>query len=424
MTQAATQEAVTAVWRVESARIVATLARLTGDLSVAEDLAQDALVAALESWPRDGIPRQPKAWLLAVARRRGVDQVRRSAGLRRRLPQLAHDLEQNAMPEPTELVDHVEDDVLRLILLTCHPLLTPESRAALTLRLVGGLTSAEIARALLVPEATMVRRITRAKRTLADAGATLELPTGQERTDRLDDVLAVIYLIFNEGYAATQGDTWARPDLCHEGVRLARLLAGLVPDDPEVHGLQALLELQASRLGARTDAGGAPVLLDDQDRTRWDRLLIRRGLTALRRAENLGTPVGGYTVQAEIAACHARAARPEDTDWARIAALYDLLSGVAANPVVEINRAVAHGRARGPAAGLEVLAALAGDRVCAESAQYAAVHADLLARAGRHREAAAEFDRAAALTRNDQEGQVLTTRARAESARGDDPGPN
>ncbi len=424
MTQAATREAVTAVWRVESARIVATLARLTGDLSLAEDLAQDALVAALESWPRDGIPRQPKAWLLAVARRRGVDQIRRSAGLRRRLPQLAHDLEQNAMPEPTELVDHVEDDVLRLILLTCHPLLTPESRAALTLRLVGGLTSAEIARALLVPEATMVRRITRAKRTLADAGVTLELPAGQERTDRLDDVLAVIYLIFNEGYAATQGDTWARPDLCHEGVRLARLLAGLVPDDPEVHGLQALLELQASRLGARTDAGGAPVLLDDQDRTRWDQLLIRRGLTALRRAENLGTPVGGYTVQAEIAACHARATRPEDTDWARIAGLYDLLSGVAANPVVEINRAVAHGRAHGPAAGLEVLAALAGDRVCAESAQYAAVRADLLARDGRHRAAAGEFDRAAALTRNDRERQVLTARARAETARDDDPGPD
>lgn len=424
MTQAATREAVTAVWRVESARIVATLARLTGDLSLAEDLAQDALVAALESWPRDGIPRQPKAWLLAVARRRGVDQIRRSAGLRRRLPQLAHDLEQNAMPEPTELVDHVEDDVLRLILLTCHPLLTPESRAALTLRLVGGLTSAEIARALLVPEATMVRRITRAKRTLADAGVTLELPAGQERTDRLDDVLAVIYLIFNEGYAATQGDTWARPDLCHEGVRLARLLAGLVPDDPEVHGLQALLELQASRLGARTDAGGAPVLLDDQDRTRWDQLLIRRGLTALRRAENLGTPVGGYTVQAEIAACHARATRPEDTDWARIAGLYDLLSGVAANPVVEINRAVAHGRAHGPAAGLEVLAALAGDRVCTESAQYAAVHADLLARDGRHRAAAGEFDRAAALTRNDRERQVLTARARAETARDDDPGPD
>lgn len=423
MTQAATREAVTAVWRVESARIVATLARLTGDLSLAEDLAQDALVAALESWPRDGIPRQPKAWLLAVARRRGVDQIRRSAGLRRRLPQLAHDLEQNAMPEPTELVDHVEDDVLRLILLTCHPLLTPESRAALTLRLVGGLTSAEIARALLVPEATMVRRITRAKRTLADAGVTLELPAGQERTDRLDDVLAVIYLIFNEGYAATQGDTWARPDLCHEGVRLARLLAGLVPDDPEVHGLQALLELQASRLGARTDAGGAPVLLDDQDRTRWDQLLIRRGLTALRRAENLGTPVGGYTVQAEIAACHARATRPEDTDWARIAGLYDLLSGVAANPVVEINRAVAHGRAHGPAAGLEVLAALAGDRVCTESAQYAAVHADLLARDGRHRAAAGEFDRAA-LTRNDRERQVLTARARAETARDDDPGPD
>lgn len=424
MTQAATREAVTAVWRVESARIVATLARLTGDLSLAEDLAQDALVAALESWPRDGIPRQPKAWLLAVARRRGVDQIRRSAGLRRRLPQLAHDLEQNAMPEPTELVDHVEDDVLRLILLTCHPLLTPESRAALTLRLVGGLTSAEIARALLVPEATMVRRITRAKRTLADAGVTLELPAGQERTDRLDDVLAVIYLIFNEGYAATQGDTWARPDLCHEGVRLARLLAGLVPDDPEVHGLQALLELQASRLGARTDAGGAPVLLDDQDRTRWDQLLIRRGLTALRRAENLGTPVGGYTVQAEIAACHARATRPEDTDWARIAGLYDLLSGVAANPVVEINRAVAHGRAHGPAAGLEVLAALAGDRACTESAQYAAVHADLLARDGRHRAAAGEFDRAAALTRNDRERQVLTARARAETARDDDPGPD
>ncbi len=424
MTQAATREAVTAVWRVESARIVATLARLTGDLSLAEDLAQDALVTALESWPRDGIPRQPKAWLLAVARRRGVDQIRRSAGLRRRLPQLAHDLEQNAMPEPTELVDHVEDDVLRLILLTCHPLLTPESRAALTLRLVGGLTSAEIARALLVPEATMVRRITRAKRTLADAGVTLELPAGQERTDRLDDVLAVIYLIFNEGYAGTQGDTWARPDLCHEGVRLARLLAGLVPDDPEVHGLQALLELQASRLGARTDAGGAPVLLDDQDRTRWDQLLIRRGLTALRRAENLGTPVGGYTVQAEIAACHARATRPEDTDWARIAGLYDLLSGVAANPVVEINRAVAHGRAHGPAAGLEVLAALAGDRVCTESAQYAAVHADLLARDGRHRAAAGEFDRAAALTRNDRERQVLTARARAETARDDDPGPD
>ena len=395
--------------------VLAILVRRGADFATAEDAVQEALVTAVDVWS-DELPRHPKGWLVTVAWRKFLDLARADAARR--------DREERLGAEPPPGPAEMRDDTLELYLRCAHPALTSASAVALTLRAIGGLTTRQIAAAYLVPEATMVRRITRAKRTLADAGVTLELPAGQERTDRLDDVLAVIYLIFNEGYAATQGDTWARPDLCHEGVRLARLLAGLVPDDPEVHGLQALLELQASRLGARTDAGGAPVLLDDQDRTRWDQLLIRRGLTALRRAENLGTPVGGYTVQAEIAACHARATRPEDTDWARIAGLYDLLSGVAANPVVEINRAVAHGRAHGPAAGLEVLAALAGDRVCTESAQYAAVHADLLARDGRHRAAAGEFDRAAALTRNDRERQVLTARARAETARDDDPGPD
>ena len=315
------------------------------------------------------------------------------------------------MDELVDQVDHVEDDVLRLMFLTCHPALTPESRAALTLRLVGGLTTEEIARGFLVKDTAVGQRISRAKKTLAEAGATLEMPTGSERTERLDDVMAVIYLVFNEGYAATAGTSWMRTDLCLEALRLARMLAALAPGDAEVHGLQALLELQASRLHARTTPAGDAVLLEDQDRARWDHLLIRRGLAALARAEGSGQPIGVYTVQAAIAACHARARRPSETDWARIASLYDLLSSAGDNPVVEVNRAVAHGRAFGPAAGLAVLDAVADDDGASYGHQWHAVRGDLLSRDGRLDEAASEFRTAAALTRNDAERSLLLRRA-------------
>ncbi len=349
-----TQEAITAVWRHESVRLVAALARMTRDLDLAEDLAQDALVAALEQWPDGGVPANPGAWLMAVAKRRAIDQFRRNDTLRRRTAELAHTLEEAEMPDFDAAVDHIEDDVLRLAFLSCHPVLPPESRTALTLRLVGGLTTQEIARAYLVKDATMGQRISRAKRLLAESGASFELPTGAERRARLGDVMAVVYLIFNEGYAASSGPEWTRPELCLEAMRLARILSWLVPDDPEVHGLQALLEIQGSRLSARRDADGRPVLLEAQDRRRWDQLLIRRGLAALAEAQRLGRagrPVGTYVLQASIAACHARARRPEDTDWAEIARLYDVLATAAPGPVVEVNRAVAHGRAHGADAG-------------------------------------------------------------------------
>lgn len=412
-----TTEAITATWRAESARLVAALTRMTRDVGVAEDLTQDALVAALEQWPEDGVPANPAGWLMTTARRRGIDQFRRAENLRRKTDELARAqaLDEAAMTDLDAQVDHIEDDVLRLVFLTCHPSLSPESRAALTLRLVCGLTTAEIARAYLASESAMGQRISRAKRTLSDAGATFELPTGEEREQRLEDVLAVVYLVFNEGYSATAGDSWTRPELAHEGVRLARMLADLAPDEPEVLGLQALVELQASRLPARLDADGQPVLLDDQDRGLWDELLIRRGLAALGRAEAIaaaGTPVGRYFLQASIAAEHARAARAEDVGWRRIAALYDALAVAAPGPVVEVNRAVAHGRAHGAEAGMAVLDAV-DPAALGDSPLVPSVHGDLLERAGRHVEAADEFAEAARRTRNEGERTLLLRRAAA-----------
>jgi RNA polymerase sigma factor (sigma-70 family) len=400
--------AVSAVWRLESARMVAALTRMTRDVGLAEDLAHDALVAALEQWPDQGVPQNPGAWLMAVAKRRAVDYFRRADTLRRRTVELGHALEEVEVPDLEAAVDHIEDDVLRLMFLTCHPVLSPESRAALTLRLVGGLTTTEIARAFLVKDATIGQRISRAKKALV--GVDVSLPTGRERRERLADVMAVIYLVFNEGYTATAGADWMRPELCLEALRLARMLADLVPGEPEVHGLQALLELQASRTRARTGTDGRPVLLEAQDRRLWDQLLIRRGLAALDRAEGLGTPVGPYVLQAAIAACHARARRPDDTDWVRIAGLYDVLAEVTPSAVVEVNRAVAHGRAFSPAAGLAVLDALDAD-VLRASPLLPSVRGDLLGRAGCAVAAAAAFREAAALSRNVAEQQLLLARA-------------
>jgi RNA polymerase sigma factor (sigma-70 family) len=400
------EDAVVAVWQLESPRIVSGLLRMTRDLQLAEDLAQDALVAALEAWPRDGVPANPGAWLMTVAKRRAIDTFRRAERHRAEVNRLGHEMTEESVGELVDQVDHVEDDVLRLMFLTCHPALTAESRAALTLRLVGGLTVEEIARGFQVKDTAVGQRISRAKKTLAESGASLEMPIGAERASRLDDVMAVVYLVFNEGYAATSGDSWMRTDLCLEALRLARMLAALAPSDAEVHGLQALLELQASRFHARTSSSGEPVLLEDQDRARWDHLLIRRGLAALARAESSGQPVGVYTVQAAIAACHARARRAADTDWVRIASLYDLLSSVGDNPAVEVNRAVAHGRAFGPSAGLAVL-----DGVESSSYAWHAVRGDLLARAGRGSEAADSFRLAASLTRNEAERDLLLRRA-------------
>jgi RNA polymerase sigma factor (sigma-70 family) len=414
-----TADAITTTWRQESATLVAALTRMTRDIGLAEDLAQDALVAALEQWPDGGVPRNPGAWLMTTAKRRAVDHFRRADTLRRKTDELGHRLsadaraQENAMPDLDSQVDHIEDDVLRLIFLCCHPSLTPDSRAALTLRLVGGLTTSEIARGFLVAESSMGQRISRAKRTITESGAEFELPTGDDRTRRLDDVMAVVYLIFNEGYAATTGDDWMRPELCQEAIRLARLVAAMVPDEPEVHGLQALLEIQASRTDARTDGEGRPVLLEDQDRSLWDELLIRRGLAALEKAELLaarGKPVGRYYLQAAIASRHARARTPEETDWKSIASLYDVLAEVAPGPVVEVNRAVAHGRAFDPGAGLAVLEDLPPDAL-AGSHLVPSVRGDLLARAGRHREAVEAFREAARLTDNQSERELLTRRA-------------
>ena len=411
----ASNEAIVAAWRAESARLVGALTRMTRDLDLAEDLAQDALVAALEQWPTTGVPENPIAWLMTIAKRRGVDHFRRADNLRRKTAELEHASggEEVVMPDFDGQVDYIEDDVLRLIFLSCHPSLTAESRAALTLRLVGGLTTAEIARGFLVTESSMGQRISRAKKTLSAASAEFELPTGPERTRRFDDVMAVIYLIFNEGYTATAGDDWMRPELTHEAIRLARMLADLMPDEPEVHGLQALLELQASRGAARLDAEGRAILLDDQERNLWDELLIRRGLAALERAEQLaarGKAVGRYYLQAAIASRHARATTPDKTDWRTIARLYDVLAEAAPGPIVEVNRAVAHGRASGPDAGLAVLDDLPAGALDG-SHLLPSVRADLLARAGRHSEAAAAFREAASLTRNESEQAVLLGRA-------------
>ncbi|GAB3443740.1 RNA polymerase sigma factor [Phycicoccus ginsengisoli] len=414
--EASTAGAITTVWRAESARLVGALTRMTRDVQLAEDLAQDALVAALEQWPVTGVPVNPAAWLMTTAKRRGVDHFRRAETLRRKVEGLALariGAEEGQVPDLDDQVDHVEDDVLRLVFLTCHPSLTPESRAALTLRLVAGLTTAEIARGFLSTESAMGQRISRAKKSLSEVRADFEVPTGPERDARLDDVMAVIYLIFNEGYSAAVGEDWLRPDLATEAVRLSRMLAELTPHEPEVLGLRALLEIQASRLPARVDEDGAAVLLEAQDRSLWDQELVRRGLAALRDARVLagrGKPVGKYFLQASIAAHHARAPHADDTDWPQIARLYDVLASAAPGPVVEVNRAVAHGRAHGPAAGLAVLDALHGDDL-GDSPLLPSVRGDLLERAGRHAEAADAFAEAASRSRNAAERAVLERRA-------------
>jgi RNA polymerase sigma factor (sigma-70 family) len=398
---------VEAVWRIESARIVAALARIVGDVGRAEELAQDTLVIALEQWPARGVPDDPGPWLMATAKHRAIDLLRRQTRYRRKLEEIGRATPEADEPDlAAEMDDYVGDDLLRLIFTTCHPVLSTESRVALTLRLLGGLSTDEIARAYLVSEATVGQRITRAKRTLADKRIAIELPPPAEAAARLASVLEVVYLIFNEGYAATAGDDWMRPALCEEALRLGRILSTVASREPEVHGLVALMELQASRIPARTGPDGAPILLPDQDRRRWDRLLIRRGLDALARAE--GT-FGPYVLQASIAACHARAARPEDTDWERIATLYQVLAYVAPSPVVELNRAVAVGHAHGPARGLAIVDAV-------DLPNYAlvpAVRGDLLARLGRTAEAREEFQRAAAMTRNARERALFEQRASA-----------
>jgi RNA polymerase sigma factor (sigma-70 family) len=412
-----THDAIEAVWRIESARLIAALTRLVGDVGLAEDLAQDALVAALERWPVAGVPDKPGAWLMATAKHRAIDQLRRRVLHDRKEGQLGHELEtryQASVPDLDAAIDdHVGDDLLRLIFIACHPVLPTESRVALTLRLLGGLTTPEISRAFLVPEATLAQRIVRAKRTLADARVPFEVPRGEELGARLSSVLEVIYLIFNEGYAATAGEAWVRPDLCEEALRLGRVLAELAPQESEVHGLVALMEIQASRLRARVGPSGEPVLLLDQDRARWDQLLIRRGLAALERAERVAGGLGPYGVQAAIAACHARARTAEETDWNRIAALYGALSRLTPSPVVELNRAVAVAMAEGPAAGLAVADPLRDEPSLRSYHLLPSVRADLLARLGRLDEARSEYERAASLTRNARERQLLLARGAA-----------
>jgi RNA polymerase sigma-70 factor, ECF subfamily len=410
----AAQRTIDAVWRIESARLIAGLARIVRDVGLAEDLAQDALVAALETWPQAGVPDNPGAWLMATAKHRAIDALRRGATLERKQQELVLELEVALATETRPLeVDDVADDLLRLVFTCCHPVLSTEARIALTLRLLGGLTTPEIARAFLVSEATVAQRIVRAKRTLAAAHVPFQVPSGDELAPRMTSVLEVIYLIFNEGYSATAGDDWTRQDLCDEALRLGRVLAELAPREPEVHGLVALMEIQASRLRARTSPRGKPVLLLDQDRARWDRLLIRRGLAALARAEELGGGFGPYTLQAAIAACHARALTAEETDWERIAALYDALAQLAPSPVVELNRAVAVAMAFGPAAGLEVVDALRDEPTLQGYHLLPSVRADLLAKLGRTDEARAELKRAAELTRNERERAMLRERAAA-----------
>ena len=417
----ATHQAISAVWRIESARIVAGVARMVRDIGVAEELAQDALVAALERWPRDGVPDNPGAWLMATAKNRALDRLRRDKVLEEKLAQIGHDLEaQEALIVPDFVdaldearADQIGDDLLRLIFTACHPLLPTDARVALTLRLLGGLTTHEIARAYLVPEPTIAQRIVRAKRTLSEARVPFELPRGDALGERLASVLEVVYLVFNEGYTATAGEDWMRPALCDEALRLGRMLAQLAPNEPEAHGLTALMELQASRAAARVDAAGRPVLLLEQDRRRWDPLLIRRGLAALGRAEALGGSLGRYALQAAIAACHARARTAGETDWQRIAALYEALAQVAPSPVIELNRAVAVGMAFGPAAGLELIDTLQGEKSLRNYQWLPSVRGDLLAKLGRNEEARAEFERAAGLAGNARERELLLGRAKA-----------
>ncbi|TKJ28375.1 RNA polymerase sigma factor [Blastococcus sp. CCUG 61487] len=406
---------VDAVWRMESARIVGALTRVTGDVALAEDLAQDALLAALEQWSDTGVPARPGAWLMATAKHRAIDTFRRSENLRRKTALLGRDLAEAEEPDwAAQLDEVVEDDVLRLVFISCHPVLSREARVALTLRLVGGLTTGEIARAFLVPESTLAQRIVRAKRTLTAARVPFEMPAGEDVTARLSSVLEVLYLVFNEGYSATAGEDLTRPALCQEAMRLGRILAGLVPGESEVHGLVALMEIQASRLAARIDPDGQPVLLADQDRGRWDRVLVHRGLAALERAEQTARDgLGSYALQAGIAACHARARTVEETDWARIAALYEALAGRTGSPVVELNRAVAVSRAYGAAAGLELVDALTDVPALSSYHLLPTVRGDLLEQLGRPDEARAEFERAASLTRNERERALLLDRAAA-----------
>ncbi|RKH87474.1 RNA polymerase sigma factor [Corallococcus sp. AB045] len=413
------QAAVHAVWRIESARLIAGLARMVRDVGQAEELAQDALVVALEKWPVSGVPENPGAWLMATAKRRAIDEMRRHKLLARKHEELGHGLEEAEVPDlDAALDDDVGDDLLRLIFTSCHPVLSPEARVALTLRLLGGLTTDEIARAFLVPEPTVAQRIVRAKRTLAEKGVPFEVPHGEELAARLASVLEVVYLIFNEGYAATAGDGWMRPELCQDALRMGRILAELAPGEPEVHGLVALMEIQASRSRARVGPSGEPVLLLEQNRAQWDQLLIRRGLAALERSEKAG-PAGPYTVQASLAACHARARTPEETDWPRIAALYAVLARLTPSPVVELNRAVALSMAFGPAVGLELVDQLVAEPSLKHYHLLPSVRGDLLQKLGRLKEARAEFERAASLTRNAKE-QVLL-RARAAACSGEKP---
>jgi len=416
-----THRAIDAVWRIESPRLIAGLARFVRDLGLAEDLAQDALVAALEQWPQSGVPDKPGAWLMAVAKRRAIDLLRRRTLLERKEAAVSYAMEaqlEAAAPDLDAAIDDpVGDDLLRLVFISCHPVLSTEARVALTLRLLGGLTTAEIARAFLAPEPTVAQRIVRAKRTLAEARVPFEVPRGADLAARLSSVLEVIYLIFNEGYTATAGDDWLRPALCEDALRLGRIVAELVPEEPEVHGLVALMEIQVSRSAARIGPSGEPVLLLDQDRGRWDQLLIRRGLAALERAEALGGALGPYALQAAIAACHARARTPTETDWARIVALYDALAQLAPSPVVELNRAVAMSMAFGPAAGLELVDALTSEPSLKGYHLLPSVRGDLLARLGRFDEARAQFERAASLTRNTRERELLLQRAAATGRR-------
>jgi len=405
--------AIEAIWRIESARLIAGLARLVGDIGTAEELAQDALVAALEQWPTSGVPERPGAWLMATAKHRATDLIRRRRTLERKYEELGRDVErdQGGKDVDTAIDEDFGDDLLGLIFMACHPVLSKDARVALTLRVLGGLTTEEIARGFLVPVASIAQRIVRAKRTLTEAHIRFEVPGGPERVARLTSVLEVIYLIFNEGYAATAGEDWVRPALCEEAIRLGRILAELAPTEPEVHGLVALMEIHASRLRARVGPSGEPVLLLDQDRARWDRLLIGRGLVALERAETLGGALGPYALQAAIAACHARAATAAETDWPRIVALYDAVAELAPSPVVELNRAVAVGMAFGPAAGLDLVDALVPEPSLKAYHLLPAVRGDLLRKLGRSDEARAEFERAASLTQNVRERELLQRRA-------------
>ncbi|HKE17760.1 MAG TPA: RNA polymerase sigma factor [Kofleriaceae bacterium] len=414
MAASAVHRAIDAVWRIESARLIAGLARMVRDVGQAEELAQDALVTALEKWPESGIPDNPGAWLMATAKNRAIDLLRRGKLVARKHEEIGHGVETEQLTVPdieAALDDQVGDDLLRLVFTACHPVLSPEARVALTLRLLGGLTTDEIARAFLVPEPTVAQRIVRAKRTLAEARVPFEVPRGPELADRLSSVLEVIYLVFNEGYSATAGDDWQRPELCEDALRLGRILAELAPGEPEVHGLVSLMEIQASRTRARIGPKGQPVLLLDQNRAQWDRLMIRRGLAALARAEGLGGARGRYALQAAIAACHARAVTADDTDWRRIASLYQSLAELMPSPVVELNRAVAVAMADGPAAGLALVDALTAEPSLRGYHLLPSVRGDLLARLGRFDEARAELERAASLTRNARERDLLLGRA-------------